>query len=108
MSAANASLKRLREVVKRRSFDGAYYITGEDDYQKEDAVRQLTEAALDPSERDFNLDVRRGAELDGETLGVLLSTPPMMSERRVIVVRDVAGLKKDSRRGLDEYLSKPD
>ncbi|HXQ77950.1 MAG TPA: DNA polymerase III subunit delta [Gemmatimonadaceae bacterium] len=106
-AAANSSLKTLREVVKRRSFDGAYYITGEDDYQKEDAVRQLTEAALDPSERDFNLDVRRGAELDGETLGVLLSTPPMMSQRRVIVVRDVGTLKKDARKILDQYLNKP-
>jgi hypothetical protein len=32
MSAATSSLKTLREVIKRRSFDGAYYITGEDDY----------------------------------------------------------------------------
>ena len=36
-----SSLKTLRDVIKRRAFDGAYYITGEDDYQKDDAVRQL-------------------------------------------------------------------
>ena len=105
MSAS--SLKTLRDVLKRRSFDGAYFITGEDDYQKDDAVKQLTEAALDPDSRDFNLDTRRAAELDPETLGVLLSTPPMMAERRVIVLRDVNALKKDARRALDEYLSKP-
>ena len=105
MSAS--SLKTLRDVLKRRSFDGAYFITGEDDYQKDDAVKQLTEAALDPASRDFNLDTRRAAELDPETLGVLLSTPPMMAERRVIVLRDVNALKKDARRALDEYLSKP-
>jgi DNA polymerase-3 subunit delta len=107
MSAATSSLKTLREVIKRRSFDGAYYITGEDDYQKEDAVRQLIDAALDPAERDFNLDVRRAGEIDAETLGVLLSTPPMMAERRVIIIRDVAALKKDPRKVLDQYLSKP-
>jgi len=105
MSAS--SLKTLRDVLKRRSFDGAYFITGEDDYQKDDAVKQLSEAALDPDSRDFNLDTRRAAELDPETLGVLLSTPPMMAERRVIVLRDVNALKKDARRALDEYLSKP-
>ena len=105
MSAS--SLKTLRDVLKRRSFDGAYFITGEDDYQKDDAVKQLTEAALEPASRDFNLDTRRAAELDPETLGVLLSTPPMMAERRVIVLRDVNALKKDARRALDEYLSKP-
>ncbi len=102
-----SSLKALREALKRRSFDGAYYITGEDDYQKDDAVSQLLEAALDPQSRDFNLDVRKAAELDAETLGSLLSTPPMMAERRVIVIRDVGALKKDARRALDQYLAAP-
>src|SRR6476659_2506355 len=105
MSAS--SLKTLRDVLKRRSFDGAYFITGEDDYQKDDAVKQLTEAALDPASRDFNLDTRRAAELDPETLGVLLSTPPMMAERMVMVLRDVNALKEDARRTLDEYLAEP-
>jgi len=105
MSAS--SLKTLRDAIKRRSFDGAYYIWGEDEYQKDDAVRQLVDAALDPGAKDFNLDTRRSAELDAEGLGVLLSTPPMMAERRVIVLRDVNALKKDARKVLDEYLKRP-
>ncbi len=102
-----SSLKTLREALKRRSFDGAYYITGEDDYQKDDAVSQLIEAALDPQSRDFNLDVRKAADLDAETLGSLLSTPPMMAERRIIVIRDAGALKKDARKALDQYLRNP-
>ncbi|MDQ3673602.1 MAG: DNA polymerase III subunit delta [Gemmatimonadota bacterium] len=102
-----SSLKALRETLKRRSFDGAYYITGEDDYQKDDAVAQLIEAALDPQTRDFNLDVRKAADLDAETLGSLLGTPPMMAERRVIVIRDVGLLKKDARKALDQYMAIP-
>jgi DNA polymerase-3 subunit delta len=105
MSAS--SLKTLRDAIKRRSFDGAYFIWGEDDYQKDDAIRQLIEAALDPGSRDFNLDTRRSGEIDAETLGVLLSTPPMMAERRVIVLRDVGALKKDARKVLDQYLKSP-
>lgn len=107
MSASTSSLKTLRDALKRRSFDGAYYILGEDEYQKEDAVGQLIDAALDTTARDFNLDVRRAGELDGETLGVLLSTPPMMAERRVIVLRDIGSLKKNARKVLDSYLEKP-
>jgi DNA polymerase-3 subunit delta len=107
MSTSTSSLKTLRDTLKRRSFDGAYYIVGEDDYQKEDAVRQLVDAALEPSARDFNLDIRRSSDLDGEALGVLLSTPPMMAERRVVVIRDAGGLKKDARKVLDQYLTRP-
>jgi len=105
MSAS--SLKTLRDTLKRRSFDGVYYITGEDDYQKDAAVRQLIEAALDPGSRDFNLDVRRAVDLDAETLGILLSTPPMMAERRVIVVQDVGALRKDARKVLEESFQRP-
>ncbi len=103
MSAS--SLKTLRDALKRRSFDGAYYITGEDEYQKDDAVRQLIDAALDQASRDFNLDIRKGSDLDAETLGSLLSTPPMMAERRVIVVREAGSLKKEARRALDGHLT---
>jgi DNA polymerase-3 subunit delta len=105
MSAS--SLKTLRDAIKRRSFDGAYYITGEDDFQKEDAISQLLEAGLDPGTRDFNLDVRRGPEIDAENLSVLLSTPPMMATRRVVLIRDVSALKRDARKALDEYLRDP-
>jgi len=102
-----SSLKTLREAIKRRSFDGAYFIFGEDEYQKDEAIRQLLEAAVDPSARDFNLDARKGNEVDAETLGVLLSTPPMIAERRGIVIRDVGGLRKDARKVLDSYLKAP-
>ena len=105
MSAS--SLKTLRDTIKRRSFDGAYYIIGEDEYQKDEAVRQLIDAAIDPTARDFNLDIRRSGELDAEALAVLLSTPPMMADRRVVVLRDVGSLKKDPRKVLEDYLGSP-
>ena len=103
----SSSQRTLRKAIQERSFDPAYYLYGEDDFLKEDALKQLLAAAVDPTTRDFNLDVRRGAELDAETLGVLLGTMPMMAERRVVVVRDVAALKKDVRGVLDRYLERP-
>jgi len=102
-----SSLKVLRDAIKGGSFDPAYYIVGEDEFQKEDAITQLIDAALDPAVADFNLDIRRASDLSGESLGVLLGTPPMMAERRVVVLRDVAGLKKDAQRVLEQYLKVP-
>jgi DNA polymerase-3 subunit delta len=104
---AASSLRTLRDAIKRRSFDGAYYIMGDDDYQKDDAVRQLMDTALDPGTKDFNLDSRRASEVDAETLEVLLSTPPMMAEKRVVLLREVNAIKKESRRVLDDYLKNP-
>jgi len=104
--AANA-LKLLRDAVKRRQFDGAYYIYGDDEFQKNDAVQQLIAAAVDPATKDFNLDIRRGGDLTPEGIEALTGTPPMMAERRVAVIRDVTALKKDARKHLDAYLARP-
>src|SRR5581483_782610 len=75
-------------------------------FLKEQAMRQLIAAAVEPATRDFNLDVRSGADLTAETLGSLLGTPPMMAERRLIVVRDAGALKKDARAMLDAHLAR--
>jgi DNA polymerase-3 subunit delta len=104
---SKAALQTVRDAIKRSSFEPAYYIFGEDDFQKEDAIKQLQFAALDPATRDFNLESRRGSDLDEEKLATLLATPPMMADRRVVIVRDVGGLKKNSRKALDEYLKAP-
>ncbi|MEX2179818.1 MAG: DNA polymerase III subunit delta [Gemmatimonadaceae bacterium] len=100
-------MKALSQAIKERQFSPAYYLHGEDEYRKEDALRRLLNAAVDPATRDFNLDQRTGAELDAATLASLLAMPPMMAERRVVVVRDVTGLRKDARAALDKYLERP-
>jgi DNA polymerase-3 subunit delta len=92
--------------IQTGAFQSVYYLYGDDDFLKERAVRELIAQAVDPATRDFNLDVRAGAELDAETLSSLVATPPMMAERRVVVIRDVAALKKDARKALDGYLER--
>lgn len=106
MSSAS-DLKSLRAACKSGAFASVYYFHGEDDYVKEEEVRRVVEAAVDPATRDFNFETLRAADQTGEALGSLLATPPMMADRRVIVLRDPALLKKDARSTLDRYLKKP-
>ncbi len=106
MSASSVQ-RTLRDAIRDKQFAGAYYLYGEDDFLKEQAVRQLVDAAIDPTTRDFNLEVRRASEIDAETLGSLLATPPMMAERRVLVLRDVGALRKDARGLLDRHIKSP-
>jgi DNA polymerase-3 subunit delta len=104
---ASAGEKALHAALKTRVFDPVYYLFGEDDFLKEQATRDLVDAAAEPSTRDFNLEIRRASELDAESLDSLLSTPPMLAERRVVVLRDVDKLKKGARTLLDRYLVRP-
>jgi DNA polymerase-3 subunit delta len=100
--------KALRKAIRARGpFERAYYLHGADDYLKEHALRDLIASAVDPATRDFNLDIRAAPDLDAETLGSLLGTPPMMADRRVVVLRDVHEMKKEARGTLERYLAQP-
>ena len=90
--------------IRDGNFERAYYLHGDEDFLKEDAIQRLIARAVDPGTRDFNLDVRRAAELDAEVLTSLLATPPMMAERRVVVLRDVSAMRKEVRKVLDGLL----
>lgn len=105
--SATTALKTLRDAIKRGTFDGAYYVCGEDDFQKDDAVKQLIEAAVEPAMRDFNMEVLRAQDLDAKSLDAALSALPMLADRRIVVIRDAGAMKKDARKVLDKYLAKP-
>jgi DNA polymerase-3 subunit delta len=102
-----ASEREFQRALRQRQFARAYYLYGEDDFLKQTAVHDLTQAAVDPATRDFNFDVVRAQEVSAEALESLLHTPPMMAERRVIVVRDANTLRRDARQALDRYLAEP-
>lgn len=86
-----------------------YYLTGDEDVLKDEFVSALVEATVDPSTRDFNLDVRSAGDLDGEALNALIETPPMLAERRVVVVRGLEQWRKNAKvwEVLRRYLEHP-
>lgn len=102
-----AAQRAFHKSIRDRTFAPVYYLHGDDDYLKDDAVRQLIAVAVDPATKDFNLEICRAGEIEAGALGSLLDTPPMMADRRVVVLRDVAALKKDARGALERYLRRP-
>src|SRR5512141_2044626 len=103
----SAAVKTLRELLKRGSPSGAYYICGEDEFQKEDAMKRLIGSSLEPSVRDFNLDVLQAQDVDARSFEGIVSSLPMMAERRVVVIREVGLLKKEGRKSVERFLAKP-
>ncbi|MGH7644056.1 MAG: DNA polymerase III subunit delta [Gemmatimonadales bacterium] len=101
----DALLRRLRQGPP----DPAYYLYGDEDVLKDEAIHAVLDLALDPAARDFNLDQRSAADLSPDALHTLVNTPPMLAERRAVVVRGVEQLKKGSRArdALVRYLSSP-
>jgi len=105
--ASKDSSRQFMSQIKERAFEPAYLFWGDDEWRKDAALRELLRGAVDPNTRDFNLDQLRGAEMDPDLVSTTLGTPPMMADRRVVVIRDVSLMKKPARAALDRYLAKP-
>jgi DNA polymerase-3 subunit delta len=97
----------LSKAIASNVFEPAYCLWGAEAYVKERAVRQLLARAVDPSTRDFNLDVLHGGDATQEQIHAVLRTPPLMASRRVVVVRDAGSLKKAERAEVRKYLERP-
>jgi DNA polymerase III subunit delta len=101
------SLSRLFEHLRGRPGAAVVFLHGEEEYQREEAVQRILELFLDPATRDFNLDQLRGADAASETLASLIGTPPMMSEHRVVLVREAQGLSPKGREVIEAVLARP-
>lgn len=99
----------LLRALGRSELAPVYYLHGSEDVLKDEATHAIVDQALQPHERDFNLDVRSAGQLDAETLHSLVNTLPMLASRRVVVIRDVEAWKKKAtqREVLARYLENP-
>jgi DNA polymerase III subunit delta len=107
---AALTLDALLRSLKKGAPDPVYLLHGDEDALKDEAVRALLDAAVDPAARDFNLDSRFAADLDAEAFHALVNTPPMLAERRAVVLRGVDQLGKRKSKLRDElvrYLGAP-
>jgi len=107
---AALTLDALLRSLKKGAPDPVYLLHGDEDALKDEAVRALLDAAVDPAARDFNLDTRYAADLDAEAFHALVNTPPMLAERRAVVLRGVDQIGKRKSKLRDElvhYLGAP-
>jgi DNA polymerase-3 subunit delta len=87
-------LDAVSRAIQRGEFAPVYYLHGPEDLLKEEIARAVVDRALDPALRDFNFDQASAASLDPEAVYELCNTPPMMADRRVVVIRDVEAWKR--------------
>ena len=99
----------LLRALGRGELAPVYYLYGSEDILKEEGARAIVEKALEPHERDFNLDQRVAGALDPEQLHALVNTLPMMAARRCVVIREVEAWRKKAgpKEVLLRYLENP-
>lgn len=103
------SFDALLRNLKRGAVDPVYYLHGDEEVLKEEAIRALLDRAVEPAARDFNVDQRSAASLDAEAFDSLVSTLPLLATTRAVILRSVEQVKKTSTlyKELSRYVAAP-
>ncbi len=99
----------LQRALGRGELAPVYYLYGSEEILKEESTRAIVDRALEPHERDFNLDLREAKQLQPEDLHNLVNTLPMMATRRCVVIREIEAWARKAavRDVLLRYLTNP-
>lgn len=98
-----------RDRIRTRSFAPVILLYGEEDLLLDECIEDLISNSLDEAARSFDLDVVDGSRAEIRDVLTLVASYPMMSERRVVIVRDAEKLLSEQpalERFLD-YLRRP-
>ena len=84
----DATYGSLVNELKRGVFRPIYLLMGEEAFYIDDLEKRITDAALSEDERDFNLTVTYGVDIDARELVAQCRRYPVMAERQVVVLRE--------------------
>jgi DNA polymerase-3 subunit delta len=90
------SFDALLRSLKHGAPNPVYYLHGDEDVLKDEAIRALIERAVEPGARDFNVDQRSANSLDVEAFHALVDTLPLLAPTRAVILRGVEQVKKTS------------
>jgi DNA polymerase-3 subunit delta len=96
----------LLNKIKSGKIDSLYHFTGEEDFLKEEAWRKISSILISEDLKSFNLNLLYGSETSAVEIINKVSTAPINSERRLVVVFDVHKLSPFYKDVLLSYLAK--
>jgi len=97
----------LQQQLSEGKILPVYVLTGSEELMKREALQALEKAVLEDRPRAFNETRFRWKETSAEEVIAVCSTLSMMGGRRLVVVKDVDGLRGDPATALANYLEDP-
>lgn len=84
-----------------------YYVYGDEELLVENAIKRLQGLLSSEVDADFNMELLNAPEVGVERIIDSAETMPLMSDRRLVVVRDINLLSRKQQETLVSYLDRP-
>ena len=92
--AKETTYEEIARDLKNRVYKPVYFLMGEESYYIDRISDYIIQTVLTDEEKEFNLTVLYGSEIDVATIINAAKRYPMMSEYQVVVVKEAQNVKK--------------
>lgn len=100
-----ADFKKILQTLEKREYAPVYLIDGEEPFYIDMLTEHFEDKILQPSERDFNLMVLYGKDVEWADVVNACRRFPMFAERQVVILKDAAQMRTINE--LAAYLENP-
>ena len=105
MAKQELSCDDILNELRAKQYRPIYYLMGEESYYIDLIADYITDNVLSETEKEFNLTVVYGADVDIATVINAAKRYPMMSEYQVVIVKEAQAIRNMEE--LSFYLQKP-
>ena len=91
MAKKEQSFESIMKDIRAKKYAPVYYLMGEESYDIDLISDTLEENVLTEEEKEFNLTVLYGADIDVSIIINAAKRYPMMSEHQVVIVKEEIG-----------------
>ncbi len=105
MAKKEFTYEDIIKEIKAKQYKPIYYLMGDEPYYIDLISDYITQNVLTEIEKEFNLTVVYGADVDVATIINAAKRYPMMSEYQVVIVKEAQNIKNIDE--LSYYLQKP-
>jgi DNA polymerase-3 subunit delta len=99
------SFEQIMSDLRRKAYSPIYFLMGEEPYYIDQISEFIEDEILNETEKDFNLTVLYGKDVDMDTVVNAAKRYPMMAEHQVILVKEAQQIKNWD--NFLYYLDKP-
>ena len=98
--------ENMLSLIKQEKIYPVYLFYGKENYLKEDILKKLRNRLIDPAYRELNYKVFYGEKLSINEVINDLETLPMISEHKLVVIKEAEKINKNDETKLADYFNR--
>ncbi|MCB0351091.1 MAG: DNA polymerase III subunit delta, partial [Bdellovibrionales bacterium] len=107
MAETDWDLRRLQLSLDKKAPASVYFLYGEETFLLDEALKVLKGKVLVEGAQDFNFDSFMAPEVTAGQVRDAVETLPVMSDRRLVIYKNVDSIKDDAWAELDPVIDNP-